>query len=104
MPKYVVSSAAGSDIRGIIRYSTLKWNAEQAMRYAAGIQKCFRTLAQSPGVGRDCESVSIGLRRFEHGKHVVFYRIVIDGILIVRVLHQQMMPTKSRFEPPPPSE
>jgi plasmid stabilization system protein ParE len=50
-------------------------------------------------MGRGCDLVSIGLRRFERGKHVVFYRIVTGGILIVRVLHQQMIPAKSRFEP-----
>jgi len=99
LPNYFVSSAAGSDVRGIIRYTRLQWSAEQAARYAALIQECFRTLAQSPGMGRGCDLVSIGLRRFERGKHVVFYRIVTGGILIVRVLHQQMIPAKSRFEP-----
>jgi hypothetical protein len=49
-------------------------------------------------MGRGCDSVSNGLRRFEHGKHVVFYRIVTEGILIVRVLHQRMLPMKPRFE------
>ena len=49
-------------------------------------------------MGRTCDSVNIGLRRFEHGKHVVFYRIATGGILIVRVLHQAMIPAKSRFE------
>ena len=98
MPKFVVSRPAGSDVRGIIRYTRLQWSAEQAARYAAGLRECFLKLAQSPGMGRGCDSVSIGLRRFEHGKHVVFYRIVTGGILIVRVLHQRMMPAKSRFE------
>ena len=99
MPNYFVSSAAGSDFRGIIRYTRLQWSAEQAARYAAGIHECFRALAQSPGMGRGCDSVSIGLRRFERGKHIVFYRIVTGGILIVHVLHQRMLPIKSRFEP-----
>lgn len=98
MPKYFVSDAAGSDVRGIIRYTTLKWSAEQAARYSAGLQKCFRMLAQTPGMGRACDPISVGLRRFEHGKHVVFYRMVASGILITRVLHQQMLPSKSRFE------
>ena len=98
MPKYVVSDAAGSDVRGIIRYTTLKWSAEQAARYAAGIQECFRMLAKTPGVGRACDPVSMGLRRFEHGKRVVFYRMVTSGILIVRVLHQQMLPSKPRLD------
>ena len=99
MPKYFVSSVAGFDIRGVIGYTKLQWSAEQAARYAAGIHECFRTLAQSPGMGQGCDSVSDGLRRFERGKHVVFYRIVTGGILVVRILHQQMIPVNSRFEP-----
>lgn len=98
MPKFAVSDAAGSDIRGIIRYTTLQWSGEQAARYAAGLRECFRLLAQTPGMERACDSVSAGLRRFEHGKHVVFYRIVAGGILIIRVLHQRMLPATSRFE------
>jgi plasmid stabilization system protein ParE len=39
-----------------------------------------------------------GLRRFEQGKHVVFYLAQPDELLIVRVLHQQMIPAKPHFE------
>jgi toxin ParE1/3/4 len=56
-------------------------------------------LIQTPGAGRGCDSVSKGLRRFEHGKHVVFYRVVAGGILNIRVLHQRMLPDASRFAP-----
>lgn len=98
MPKYFLSDAAGSDIRGIIRYTHTRWGAEQALRYGAELRKCFRILAGNPVMGRACNSVSPGLRRFEHEKHVVFYRIVTKGIRISRVLHQRMLPAKSRFE------
>jgi plasmid stabilization system protein ParE len=39
-----------------------------------------------------------GLRRFEIGKHVVFYVLLSNGIKIVRVLHQQMIPAKSLLD------
>jgi toxin ParE1/3/4 len=45
-----------------------------------------------------CDSLSSGLRRFNVEKHVVFYLQRTDGILIVRVLHQRMLPLQSRFE------
>jgi plasmid stabilization system protein ParE len=35
------------------------------------------------------------LRRFEIGSHVVFYLVETGGILVVRVLHQQMLPSKN---------
>ena len=99
MPKYFLSDAAGSDVRGIIKYTHTRWSAEQALRYGAGLRNCFRILAKNPGIGRACDSFSPGLRRFEHEKHVVFYRIVTGGIRISRMLHQRMLPARSRFEP-----
>ena len=39
-----------------------------------------------------------GLRRFEIGKDVVFYVLLSNGIKIVRVLHQQMIPAKSLLD------
>lgn len=98
MPKYFLSDAAGSDVRGIIQYTNTRWNSEQALRYGALLRKCFRLLARNPGIGRACDSVSPGLHRFEHERHVVFYRIVTGGIRISRVLHQPMLPAKSRLE------
>jgi toxin ParE1/3/4 len=59
----------------------------------------MRILARNPGIGRACDSVNPGLRRFEHERHVVFYRIVTGGIRVSRVLHQRMLPAKSRFDP-----
>jgi toxin ParE1/3/4 len=98
LPKYLVSAAAVSDVRGIVRYTTTNWSAEQAARYASALRSCFRMLADHPGMGRSCDSTSAGLRRFEHGKHVVFFRTMSDGISIIRVLHQRMVPARARFE------
>jgi plasmid stabilization system protein ParE len=49
-------------------------------------------------MGRACDSSSPGLHRHEQGKHVVFYRLKPGGIRIARILHQRMVPAKSRFE------
>jgi len=42
-------------------------------------------------MGRDCAHIDRGLRRFEHAKHVVFYRISRDGIDVSRTLHYGML-------------
>jgi len=34
----------------------------------------------------------------EYGKHVIFYRIIEDGIRVSRILHQSMRATGYRFE------
>jgi plasmid stabilization system protein ParE len=39
-----------------------------------------------------CDQVRPGLRRREQGKHVVFYRRDGGDILILRILHERMLP------------
>ncbi len=56
-------------------------------------------LADSPALGRLCDDIRPGLRRQEHGKHVVFYRLQRSGgILVVRILHQRMLPQRHAIE------
>ena len=98
MRKFSVSKRAESDLRAIAKYTIEKWGVKQAIAYAKSLEACFETLAERPGAGRACDAISTGLHRHELGKHVVFYRLKRSGIHITRVLHQQMIPAKSRLE------
>ena len=98
MQTYSVARLAESDLKSILRYTLRTWGVEQARRYSLGLRECFQLLADNPSLGRKCGSVRSGLRRFEHGKHVVFYVSTPEGVLIARVLHQQMIPVRYRFE------
>jgi plasmid stabilization system protein ParE len=55
------------------------------------------TPGENPLIGRSCDSIHPGLHRFEHGKHVVLYLSLPEELLIVRVLHQQMIPSEAHF-------
>jgi toxin ParE1/3/4 len=55
-------------------------------------------LADNPEAGRVCGDIRRGLRRMEHGRHVIFYRPDAEGILISRVLHQRRLPRRYRIE------
>ena len=96
--KFSVSRRAQSDLRAIAKYTVEKWGAEQAITYIKGLEACFKMLGERPRMGRACDEVSSGLHRHELGRHVMFYRARPGQIRIVRVLHQQMIPTKSQFE------
>ena len=93
-----VSFEAEEGIDQITAYTTRTWGWRQTNHYLAKLEDGFNLLAQNPSVGRPCDSIRPGLRRFEIGKHVVFYVLVPNCIQIVRVLHQQIIPTKSQFE------
>ena len=98
MPAYSVGRHAESDLKSIARYTLKTWGIAQAARYLEEMEKCFQLLADQPGIGRKCDSIHPGLRRFEHRSHVVFYLPQEDGVLIVRVLHEHMIPFQSRFD------
>ncbi len=94
MAAFRLSRLADADLTGIGAYTLRTWGEEQANRYLDGLEECCRRLADRPKFGRPCESVRPGLRRMEHGKHVVFFRREPGGILISRILHQRMLPER----------
>lgn len=68
------------------------------MRYLGEIQARIREVAESPLMGRACDTIETGYRRIEQGRHVIFYRRKLDGIFVGRVLHQRMLPGKYVLE------
>ena len=94
MAKASFSGRAKADLLSIGEYTLRKWGESQAARYLAELEDCCQMPASNPPLGRLCEDIRPGLRRFEHGRHVVFYRQEPRGILISRILHQRMLPEK----------
>ena len=94
MPQVCVSVEAEADIDQIADYTTSTWGWRQADRYLAALEDGFDLIAQNPSLGRSCDRLRTGLRRFEIGSHVVFYLPEPEGVLVVRVLHQRMLPDK----------
>ena len=98
MPRVQISIEAEADIDQIAEYTARAWGSRQMDTYLTKLQDAFELLARNPMIGRSCGSLQPGLRRFEIEKHVAFYVPAEDGVLIARVLHQRMLPVKSRFE------
>lgn len=90
MPDYRLSGRAAADVAGIARYTIERFGIAQARRYRDGLDSCFATLAGNALLGRSAEALAPDLRRFEHESHVIFYKPIETGVLIVRVLHESM--------------
>lgn len=99
MSAYSVARLAEADLKSIVRFILKTWRRAQTVLYKQDLQDCFQFLADNPSIGRRCDSIYPGLHRFERGQHVVFYIPNPGNVLIVRVLHQQTLPSKSHFEP-----
>jgi toxin ParE1/3/4 len=92
MPKFRLSHMAEADLTDIGTYSLNKWGEEQTIRYTDALEACCRQPADNPQLGRTCDQIRPGLRRMEHGRHVIVYRIEARGISVSRILHQRMLP------------
>jgi toxin ParE1/3/4 len=82
----------------IARYTLHRWGEDQVIRYLDELEACCRQLADHPTLGRACDDIRPGLRRMEHGRHVVFYRQDAKGIIVSRILHQRMLPERHAID------
>lgn len=94
MEKFRLTRRAHTDIEEIGNYTRKTWGDRQAAKYLTALDACLRLLASSPQLGRRCDRVRPGYRRFEHARHVVFFRTEGEGILVVRILHAHMLPAE----------
>lgn len=90
MTRPALRPRAQRDIEDIWDYSAGRWSVAQAELYIRQIQRALETLAADPRLGRSCDEVRAGYRKYPVGSHLVFYRIVESGIDVVRILHRRM--------------
>ena len=98
MSKFRFSRRAEADLLSIADYTLREWGKAQTARYIDELEDCCHMLADNPALGRVCDDVRPGLRRHEHGKHVLFYRREHGGILVSRILHQRMLPERHALD------
>lgn len=89
--RFELTASARNDLKAIARYTQVRWGRIQRNAYLQEMDRVFRMLAENPAMGRACDAIRAGYRKFPHGGHVVFYREQEGGtLLIVRILHVAM--------------
>jgi toxin ParE1/3/4 len=81
---------AREDLKSIARYTQRTWGVAQRNAYLTQLDKRFALLADAPTIGRSCETIRPGYRKYHEGRHVIFYVTIPNGIQVVRVLHDSM--------------
>jgi toxin ParE1/3/4 len=88
------------DLDSIAAYTLGKWGLDQAQRYLDALFACCESVAADLSRGRVHQPRPEYLRA-EQGKHVVFFRRDTSGhTLIVRILHERMLPELHLTEAP----
>jgi toxin ParE1/3/4 len=98
MKRLVYSKLAKIDMFKIGDYTREVWGEIQADRYLDQLEDCCERLMINPKMGRASDIVQPGLRRFEQGRHVIFYQQLEERVLIYRILHQSMLPARHIFD------
>ena len=88
--RFVVSPRAQADLDDIWDYTVEQWGVRRAEIYARLIMAAVDAVAADPHVGRACDDVRPGYRKYPVGSHVLFYRVVDEEIVVVRILHRRM--------------
>ena len=90
MVNFQLTELAKQDLRLIGRYTQITWGREQRNTYLAKIDAAFQLLAMEPQLGKSCDDLLAGYRKYPVGKHLIFYRQSADRLEIIRILHQRM--------------
>jgi toxin ParE1/3/4 len=86
------------DLRDITDYTCRVRGQTQADRYLDHLEDCCERLAKDPLIGRPYDIVQPNHRRLEQGRHVIYYEHQDEGILVYRILHQSMLPSRQVFD------
>jgi toxin ParE1/3/4 len=87
MSGYRLRERAEVDLADTWRYTARRWNVVQADKYYRQILERLNALAVEPQLGRPCDEVRAGYRRYNVGSHVIFYLRADDHVDVVRNLH-----------------
>ena len=86
MSQYIISRPAIRDLESISAYFT-DINIEAGEKFLQGFNKRCKQLASFPNIGRSYDDLQSGLRGLSMSGYIILYRLIDDGIEIVRVVN-----------------
>lgn len=76
---------AEQDLLDIWLYTFENWDEVQADQYLDELGEAFLLIADHPLIGKTCDGIRPGYRRYHAERHVIFYTIDKDTAHIIRV-------------------
>ena len=92
--RLVFAPRATVDIDQIFDYTEAQWGSDQAEKYTFELRAACRSLAETLRPGRSAASVRKGYFVMGCGSHNIFFRDEKTRIVIVRILHNRMDPSR----------
>ena len=89
MSRIHISDEARRDLDAIWRYTAKQWSRAQADAYYLDLRRQLKAALANPVSGVPVD-IRPSCRKLLSGAHFIYYRPVIDGIEVIRILHQSM--------------
>ena len=91
MKAFELTKEAKEDLRKIAKFTEKRWGRDQRFLYIKQFDDVFHLLAKTPSVGKQCEYIKVGYRKFPQSSHIIFYcESAKSKITIIRILHKSM--------------
>lgn len=91
MRTFTLTQHAKKDLKSIARFTEKRWGRQQRNLYLKQFDEIFRLLVDTPSMGKACDFIKRGYRKFPKGSHVIYYKTGDEGnIAIIRILHKNM--------------
>ena len=91
MKSFELTKEAKEDLRIIARFTEKRWGRDQRFLYIKQFDDVFHLLSDNPSLGKHCEYIKKGYRKFPQSSHIIFYREDENSkIIIIRILHKNM--------------
>ena len=94
MATYRFTGKARQDLVDIIAYTQSHWGQPQAKAYITNLQSTCQLLADNPEIGRKCDEIAANVLSHPVKSHIIYYLRQDCNIVIVRILHKGMLPSK----------
>ena len=90
MYKIRITAKARQDLKDLLKHGYQVWGIHQTDTYYDQLFEKINLLKSYPMMGIKCDSILPNYRKIQIKKHVFFYKISTDHILIIRVMHEKM--------------
>ena len=91
MKAFELTREAKEDLRKIARFTEKRWGRDQRFLYIKQFDDAFHLLTETLSLGKQCNYIKVGYRKFPQGSHILFYRKASKNkIIIIRILHKNM--------------
>jgi toxin ParE1/3/4 len=87
MASFALTKRAEADLYDIALFGYERFGESQTHAYLGELERVFGLLSGQPRMGRKAETIAPGVRRHEHGSHVILYEEAPAGVRILAVVH-----------------